>query len=160
VMLVAKAFGHERGLRSAETIRSTFVVGTRCGRAESSRRLNPRGLNSLGLALDSARYCTLARHPLVEKSAIAVRDQPFRTREMGLPRAACAGWLAYGVDAENQKSCFIPLGALAFGVEETTIGDQMFFVIVSQRVGAGRLVGEHGAKVSFAHAFLRGFGAS
>jgi len=44
-----------------------------------------------------------------------------------------------------------------FGIEETAVGDKVLFVISSQRIGARRLVGEHGAKVSSAHAFLREF---
>jgi hypothetical protein len=91
------------------------------------------------------------RHALTKKSTIAVLHQPFRTCEMTLPGAACSGRLAYRVDAENQKSCLVPLGTVAFGIEETTIGDKMFFVIVSQCIGAGRLIGEHRAKVLFAH---------
>jgi hypothetical protein len=107
------------------------------------------------------------RHALTKKSTIAVLHQPFRTCEMTLPGAACSGRLAYRVDAENQKSCLVPLGTVAFGIEETTIGDKMFFVIVGQRVRAGRLVGEHGARRSSANSappewsclrFRRGYG--
>jgi len=70
---------------------------------------------------------------------------------MALPRAACSGWIADGIDAENQKRCFTPLDPVAFGIEETTIRYEMFLVIVSQRIDTGHLVGEHSAKVSFAH---------
>jgi hypothetical protein len=102
-------------------------------------------------AKSALRTCTSIGRPPTKKSTIAVLRQPLRARKMALPRAACSGWIANGIDAENQKRCFIPLGPVAFGIEETTIRYEMFFVIVSQRICTGRLPGEHGAKVSFAH---------
>jgi hypothetical protein len=37
----------------------------------------------------------------MEKSSVAMLDQPFRTCEMALPDVTCSGWLPYGIDMEH-----------------------------------------------------------
>jgi hypothetical protein len=61
----------------------------------------------------------LAMGRSILQSVIAVLRLPFRACKMALPQAACSGWLADGIDADNQKRCFVPLGSVALGIEET-----------------------------------------
>ena len=70
---------------------------------------------------------------------------------MALPDTMGACWLAHWIDTENQERRFIPLGSIALGIEETTISEEMFLVVVCQRARAGRLVGEFGGKIRLAH---------
>jgi hypothetical protein len=79
------------------------------------------------------------------KVGVTVRRQPFGTCEVAFPGAPRSGWLTYGIDAENQKSCFIPLRPVAFGIEEITIGVEMLFVVIGRRLALGASSASMGA---------------
>jgi hypothetical protein len=55
---------------------------------------------------------------------------------VALPDAVGACRLTHRVDTEHQERCFIPLGSIALGIEETTISEEMFLAVVDQRASA------------------------
>ena len=56
---------------------------------------------------------------------------------MALPDTVGAYRLIHWVDTEHQERCFIPLGSVALGVEQTTISEEMFLAVIGQRASAG-----------------------
>jgi len=70
---------------------------------------------------------------------------------MALPGTVGPGRFTHWINTEHQERCFIPLGSVALGIEETPISEEMFLVVVGQRACAGRFIGKLGGKIRLAH---------
>jgi hypothetical protein len=67
-----------------------------------------------------------------EEVLVPVRRHPLRASEVALPCAPRPFRLAPGIDMEHEARDLLPVGALAVGVEQSKVGDQMLVVLSVQ----------------------------
>lgn len=75
-----------------------------------------------------------------DELAIAMLRHPSCAGKMASMNALSAFWLALGIDSEQQRDSFTPIGAVGLGIEQSQIELHMHAVIAGERVVLGRFV--------------------
>ncbi len=82
------------------------------------------------------------RRAAAKKVTVAVLGHPPRAGQVGFPGASRPIRFSRGVDVQHDFSNLLPIGAVAFSVEQTEIGDQMLLVIAGQDRRARRFISD------------------
>ena len=78
---------------------------------------------------------------VVQQVTVTTSLHPVSAIEVGLPGSVGAVTLARWIDMKDDPGNLAPIGAVALGIEQAQIGDEMCAVIVGQNLIAGRAVG-------------------
>ena len=82
------------------------------------------------------------RRAAAKEVTVAVHGHPSRAGQMSFPGASRPIRFSRGIDVQHHFNNVLPIGAVAFGVEQTEVGDQMLLVIAGQDRRARRFIGD------------------